>query len=120
MPNSILGLATLARDVLPKNPSGSWKGQAEKKICSEKKVYQDIECQAFWGALSVTSLQFRRAPGMDGMGVWQVATRPLCVRMASNLYQGVKEDQSPRRAVHNEMHVATKGRWKLLWVHIED
>ena len=30
------------------------------------------------------SFQFRRAPGMDGMGVWQVATRPLCVRMASN------------------------------------
>ena len=25
---------------------------------------------------------------MDGMGVWQVATRPLCVRMASNFYQG--------------------------------
>ena len=32
---------------------GSWKAQAENKICSEK-VHQDIECQAFWRALSVT------------------------------------------------------------------
>ena len=62
----------------------------------------------------------RYAPGMDGMGVWQVATRPLCVRMASNFYQGAKERESPRRALHSEMHVATKGRCKLLWVHIED
>ena len=46
------------------------------------------------------SLQFRRVPGMDGMGVWQVATRPLCVRMASNFYQGPKEGESPRRALH--------------------
>ena len=46
------------------------------------------------------SLQFRRAPGMDRMGVWQVATRPLCVRMASNFYQGAKEGESPRRALH--------------------
>ena len=46
------------------------------------------------------SLQFRRAPGMDGMGVWQVATRPLCVRMTSNFYQGAKEGESPRRALH--------------------
>ena len=46
------------------------------------------------------SFQFRRAPGMDGMGVWQVATRPLCVRMASNFYQGAKEGKSPRRALH--------------------
>ena len=30
---------------------------------------------------------------MDGMGVWQVATRPLCVRMTSNLYQGAKEGE---------------------------
>ena len=37
---------------------------------------------------------------MDRMGVWQVATRPLCVRMASNFYQGAKEDESPRRALH--------------------
>ena len=37
---------------------------------------------------------------MDGMGVWQVATRPLCVRMASNFYQGAKEGESPRRALH--------------------
>ena len=37
---------------------------------------------------------------MDGMGVWQVATRPLCVRMASNFYQGAKEGKSPRRALH--------------------
>ena len=57
---------------------------------------------------------------MDGMGVWQVATRPLCVSMASNLYQGAKEGESPGRALHSEMHVATKGRCKLLWVHIED
>ena len=33
---------------------GSWKAQAEKKICLEKKVHQDTECQAFWRALSVT------------------------------------------------------------------
>ena len=46
------------------------------------------------------SLQFRRAPGMDRIGVWQVATRPLCVRMASNFYQGAKEGESPRRALH--------------------
>ena len=57
---------------------------------------------------------------MDGMGVWQVAMRPLCVRMASNFYQGAKEGESPRRALHSEMLVATKGRCKLLWVHIED
>ena len=38
---------------------------------------------------------------MDGMGVWQVATRPLCVRMASNFYQGAKEGESPRRALHS-------------------
>ena len=62
----------------------------------------------------------RYAPSMDGMGVWQVATRPLCVRMASNFYQGAKEGELPRRALHSEMHVATKGRCKLLWVHIED
>ena len=37
---------------------------------------------------------------MDGIGVWQVATRPLCVRMASNFYQGAKEGESPRRALH--------------------
>lgn len=37
---------------------------------------------------------------MDGMGVWQVATRPLCVRMALNFYQGAKEGESPRRALH--------------------
>ena len=46
------------------------------------------------------SFQFGRAPGMDGMGVWQVATRPLCVRMASNFFQGAKEGKSPRRALH--------------------
>ena len=57
---------------------------------------------------------------MDGMGVWQVATMPLCVRMASNFYQGAKEGESPRRALHSEMHVATKWRCKLLWVHIVD
>ena len=33
---------------------GSWKAQAEKKICWEKNVHQDIECQAFCRALSVT------------------------------------------------------------------
>ena len=33
---------------------------------------------------------------------------------------GAKEGESPRRALHSEMHVATKGRCKLLWVHIED
>ena len=32
------------------------------------------------------SLQFRRAPGVDGMGV--------------NFYQGAKEGESPRRALH--------------------
>ena len=37
---------------------------------------------------------------MNGMGVWQVATRPLCVRMASNFYQGAKEGESPRRSLH--------------------
>ena len=37
---------------------------------------------------------------MDGMGVWQVATRPLCDRMASNFYQGAKEGESHRRALH--------------------
>ena len=36
------------------------------------------------------------------------------------LYQGAKEGESPRRALHSEMHVATKGRCNLLWVHIED
>ena len=33
----------------------------------------------------------------------------LCVRMASTFYQGAKEGESPRRALHSEMLVATKG-----------
>ena len=32
---------------------------------------------------------------MDGMGVWQVATRPLCVRMASNLIRVLKRASRP-------------------------
>ena len=46
-------------------PGGS-KGQAEKKICSEKKVHQDIECQTFWRALSVTKDYYNS----EGRQVW--------------------------------------------------
>ena len=44
---------------------GSWKAQGERKICSEN-VHQDIECQAFWRALSVTKGPYNS----EGRQVW--------------------------------------------------
>ena len=54
--------------------------------------------------LMVLKCLFRRAPGMDGMRECQVATNVLCVRMGSIIYQGVKEDEAFRRALHSETH----------------
>ena len=51
----------------------------------------------------VLTIQKGARYGWDGSGneaTRQVATRPLCVRMASNFYQGAKEGESPRRALH--------------------
>ena len=68
--------------------------------------------------LKVLAIQKGARYGWDGsMASGNEVT--LC-QNGIKLYQGAKEGESPRPVLHNEMHVATKGRCKLLWVHIED
>ena len=101
---------------------GSWKAQAEKKICSEKKVHQDIECQAFLRALSVTKGPYNSEGRQVWMG-WEYGKWQRG-RSVSEWHQTFirvpKRASRPDGRCTVKCMLLQKGAVNLLWVHIED
>ena len=112
---------------------GSWR-RKRKRRSVRKKVHQDIECQAFWRALSVTKVPYNSEGRQVWMG-WEYGKWQRG-RSVSEWHQTfirvLKRASRPDGALHSEMHVATKGRCKFivgayrglrvhisgLWVHL--